>query len=139
VIAGVSTVISAPVDKVWPWLDDYSGWHRWLPGIVATTMDGDDVRILQREDGSTIRERLLTKDSPRRAMAYTFDGDHPFPVRRYVGTVRVEPITTDDTTYVHWFADFDADAENEQVAGDTFRRIYLSFFEALSRTSVGRA
>jgi carbon monoxide dehydrogenase subunit G len=137
VIAAVSTVIPAPVDTVWPWLDDYAGWHRWLPGIVATTMDGDDLRILLREDGSSIRERLLTKDGIRRTIAYTFDGDHPFPVRRYVGTVRVEPVTTSDQTYVHWFADFDVDAENEQAAADTFRRIYLSFFQALSAVAAG--
>ena len=130
-IAAVSTVLPQAVDTVWPWLEDYTGWHRWLPGIVATTMEGNDLRILQREDGSTIRERLLLKDSTRRTMAYTFDGDHPFPVRRYVGTVRAEPVTTDDSTYLHWFADFDADAAAEQAAADTFRRIYLTFFQAL--------
>jgi hypothetical protein len=137
VIAAVSTVIPAPVDEVWPWLDDYSGWHRWLPGIVATSMERADLRILQREDGSTIRERLLTKDTQKRTIAYTFDGDHPFPVRRYIGTVRVEPVTTTDETYGYWFADFDADADKEQAAADTFRRIYLSFLQALSAAAAG--
>jgi carbon monoxide dehydrogenase subunit G len=132
VIAAVSTVIPTPVDRVWPWLDDFSGWHRWLPGIVATTMEGSDLRILKRVDGSTIRERLLIKDSPRRTIAYTFDGAHPFPVRRYVGTVRLEPVTTSEQTYVHWQADFDSDAETESTNADTFCRIYRSFFPALS-------
>jgi carbon monoxide dehydrogenase subunit G len=139
VIAAVSTVIPAPVESVWPLLADFTAWHSWLPGIVATTMEGDDLRILHREDGSTIRERLLLKDSVRRTMAYTFDGDHPFPVRRYVGTVRVEPVTTDDSTYLHWCADFDAEAVAEQAAAATFTRIYQSFFRALSTVAAGRA
>jgi carbon monoxide dehydrogenase subunit G len=137
VIAAVSTVIPAPVEDVWPVLSDFTAWHRWLPGIIATTMEGDDLRVLQRADGSTIRERLLLKDTVRRTMAYSFDGDHPFPVRRYVGTVRVEPITTHDTTYVHWFADFDADADAEQGAAETFTRIYAAFFHALSTAVAG--
>jgi carbon monoxide dehydrogenase subunit G len=144
VIAAVSTVIAAPVDTVWSLLDDFAGWHRWLPTIASTTMDDGldqaptgSVRILKRDDGSTIRERLVTKDDARRTMSYVFDGDHPYPVRRYVGTVRVEPVTTDNTTYVHWSGDFDCDAENEQATADTFRRVYRSFLQALSAAAAG--
>jgi Polyketide cyclase / dehydrase and lipid transport len=143
VIATVSTVIAAPVDTVWPWLDDFTGWHRWLPTIVSTTMaDGADqaaigcVRILQRTDGSTIRERLLTKDARHRTMSYDFDGPHPFPVRRYVGNLQVEPVTTDDATFIRWWADFDCDTEAEAANAATFCRIYLSFFDALRGVTV---
>jgi hypothetical protein len=144
VIAAASTVIPVPVEQVWPWLDDFTGWHRWLPSIVASTMEGTgsdgpvgSVRILRREDGSSIRERLIAKDSTRRTLSYVFDGEHPFPVRRYVGTVRVEPVTTDGSTYVHWSADFDCDAEYEQANADRFARIYRSFFQALSAVAAG--
>jgi hypothetical protein len=58
-------------------------------------------------------------------------------VRHYVGTVRVEPITTDDSTYIQWSGDFDSDAENEQAATDTVSRIYLSFLQALSAVAAG--
>lgn len=144
-IAAVSTVIAAPVDAVWPWLDDFTGWHRWLPNIEATTMaDGADqaaigsVRILQRSDGSSIRERLIAKDSARRTLSYDFDGPHPFPVRRYVGNVQVEPVTTDNTTFIRWWADFDGDADTESASADTFCRIYQSFFEALRAVATSR-
>jgi hypothetical protein len=146
VIAAVSTVIAAPVDAVWPWLDDFTGWHRWLPNIVSTTMaDGRDqapvgsVRILQRADGSSIREKLITKDAASRTLSYEFDGPHPFAVRRYVGSVRAEPITTDNETYLRWWADFDGDAATEAASADTFCRIYGSFFEALRAVATGAA
>jgi hypothetical protein len=144
VIAAASTVIDAPVDAVWSLLDDFAGWHTWLPTMAATTMaDGLDqapvgsVRILHREDGSTFREQLVAKDGARRTLSYSFAGEHPFPVRRYVATVRLEPVTTDNRTYVQWSGDFDCDADKEQAAADTFCRIYQSFFRALSTATAG--
>jgi uncharacterized protein YndB with AHSA1/START domain len=144
VIAVASTVIAAPVDAVWSLLDDFAGWHKWLPVMVATTMDDGldqaptgSVRILQREDGSTFRELLVAKDSARHTLSYAFAGEHSFPVRRYLATVRLEPVTTDDTTYVHWSGDFDCDADKEQAATDTFCRIYRSFFQALTAAAAG--
>jgi hypothetical protein len=143
-ITSVSTVLDAPVGDVWRWLDDFANWHKWIPRIVSTTMDeGLDqapvgsTRILHREDGSTIRERLIDKDGVRRTMSYVFDGPTPFPVRRYVGTVRVEPVTTSDATFIHWSGDFDSDAEVEQQVAATFRGIYESFFTALADVTAG--
>jgi hypothetical protein len=72
------------------------------------------------------------KDGARHTLSYLFDGPHPYPVRRYVGTVRLEPITTSDATFVHWSGDFDADREVEQTTAETFRRAYLSFVHALA-------
>jgi hypothetical protein len=144
VITSVSTVLDAPVDEVWRWLDDFANWHKWIPRIVSTTMDeGLDqapvgsTRILHREDGSTIRERLIDKDSIRRTLSYVFDGPAPFPVRRYVGTVRVEPVTTSDSTFIHWSGDFDSDSAVEQQVAETFRGIYQSFFMALADVTAG--
>lgn len=138
-IASVSTVLDAPVEDVWHLLDDFANWHTWIPRMVATTMaDGLDqapvgsTRILTREDGSTIRERLIDKDSAARTLSYVFDGPTPFAVRRYVGSVRVEPVTTSEQTFIHWSGDFDADAADEARMADTFRGIYLSFFAALA-------
>jgi uncharacterized protein YndB with AHSA1/START domain len=142
VIVVASAVIDAPIDEVWRHVEDFAHWHPWIPGIVATTMaEGQEqapvgsVRSLERADGTGIRERLEAKDAARHTLSYTFDGPHPFPVRRYVGTVRLEPVTTTDATFVHWSGDFDADAEAEQRAADTFRRLYGSFLDALADLS----
>lgn len=143
-IVVVGAVIDAPIDDVWRQIEDFTAWHVWIPRIVATTMqDGQDqapvgsVRALVREDGTGIRERLEMKDAARHTLSYSFDGPHPFPVRRYLGTVRLEPITTTGTTYVHWSGDFDADADAEAKVADTFRRLYTSFIEAIAELSSG--
>jgi carbon monoxide dehydrogenase subunit G len=141
VIASVSTVIDAPLEDVWALLDDFTNWHTWIPRIVSTTMDDGldqapvgSVRILTREDGTSIRERLCDKDNTRHILSYSFDGPHPYAVRRYVGTVRLEPVTTSGATFVHWSGDFDADAADEAAAADLFRRVYLAFFGYLTDT-----
>jgi carbon monoxide dehydrogenase subunit G len=142
VIAVASAVIDAPIDAVWRHIEDFAQWHPWIPGIVGTRMDDGQeqapvgsVRSLERADGTGIRERLVSKDAARHVLSYTFDGPHPFPVRRYVGTVRLEPVTTTDATFVHWSGDFDADVDSEQRAADTFCRIYGSFLDALADLS----
>lgn len=138
-IAVASTVIDAPVEDVWRWLDDFTAWHTWIPRIHATVMDDGlvqapvgSVRIVTRANGATIREKLLMKDELRHTMTYTFDGPHPYPVRRYVATVRLEPVTTSGATFVHWSGDFDADAADEQRAGELFRDVYTGFFGDLA-------
>ena len=138
-ISVASTVIDAPLEDVWSWLDDFTSWHRWIPRIETTVMDEGltqgpvgSVRILHREDGTVIREKLVMKDDLRHTMAYSFEGPHPYPVRRYVGTVRLEPVTTTGATYVHWSGDFDADAADETRAAELFRTVYTAFFGYLA-------
>jgi hypothetical protein len=145
VITVASTVIEAPVEKVWSWLDDFTSWHVWIPRIEATTMDEGltqgpvgSVRILHREDSTVIREKLLMKDDRHHTLAYSFDGPHPYPVRRYVGTVRLEPVTTSGATFVHWSGNFDADAADEQHASDLFRGVYTAFFGYLAERTAAR-
>lgn len=138
-IAAASTVVDAPIERVWALLDDFTAWHVWIPHIESTTMDRGmtqapvgSTRILTREDGSTIREKLVRKDDEAHLISYTFDGAHPYPVRRYIGTVRLEPVTTSGATFVHWSGDFDSDASDEDEAAENFKRVFLIFFESLA-------
>ncbi len=139
-ITVVSTVVSASADQVWRRLGDFATWHTWLPRIEATTMDAGQeaapvgsVRTLVLADGSSVRERLVSKDDAARTLAYDFVGAHSFPVRRYVGRIRVEEITTSGEAYVHWSGDFDSDAADEPTAARIFSTIYSSFLTALQQ------
>jgi hypothetical protein len=139
-ITVVSTVVSASADEVWQHLGDFAMWHTWLPRIEATEMDAGQeaapvgsVRTLLLSDGSSVRERLLAKDDVARTLSYDFVGPHSFPVRRYVGRIRVEEITTSGATYVNWSGDFDSDAADEAKAAGIFSTIYGSFLTALQQ------
>lgn len=143
-IAVVSTVLDAPAEAVWIRFADFTSWHEWIPRIASTTMDpGEEagqlgcIRTLRLADGSSVRERLVSKDNAQRVIAYDFPDGAPFPVRRYLGKVRVEEVTTSGATYVHWSGDFDADEAAEKAVTETFRRTYLSFLEGLTAALQG--
>ena len=62
-----STVIDAPVDRVWSVLRDFNGHDRWHPAVRESRIEerrsGDMVGAVRRfrlTDGAVLRERLLT-------------------------------------------------------------------------------
>ncbi|HEY3713350.1 MAG TPA: SRPBCC family protein [Jatrophihabitantaceae bacterium] len=142
-VALVSTVINAPSDEVWARIADFTGWHTWLPRIVAIRMSpgGEggpvgSVRHLTLSDGSEVDEQLLARDDLARHLAYTFVGDSPFRVHRYVGAVTVHPVTTTGASFVQWSGDFDADADSDEArTAATFERLYGAFLAALTEAS----
>lgn len=134
-----STVIAAPLEQVWALLEDFTQWHDWLPGIDATEMEAGltqgpvgSTRILTRENGTTIREKLVSRDDDQHVMSYTLVEPHPYPVRRFLGTVRLEPVTSTGATFVHWSADFDSEFAQEAELVETFGTIYRRLFDALA-------
>ncbi len=140
-VVAVSVVIAAPVDEVWTRLADFTAWHGWLPRITATVMDPGaeqgpvgGVRTLTLADGSTVREQLMARDDERRYLAYRIVDSQPFPVRRYVGRVRLDELTAGPATVAHWSGDFDADAVDEPALRTRFAAIYTGFLDALRAT-----
>ncbi len=111
--AYASTIIKAPVETVWSLIRDFNGLPRWAPAIVDSKIEGrldsdvvGCVRSFHSRDGSHIRERLLMLDDARYSFSYNFEKP-AFPVKNYLATVRLRPVTHDDTTFAEWQASFD--------------------------------
>jgi hypothetical protein len=68
--------LAAPAERVWSALRDFGAVHeRLAPGFVtATTMEGDDVRIVTFFNGSSARETLVGRDDALRRLAYAIIG-----------------------------------------------------------------
>jgi hypothetical protein len=122
-----SGVVPAPVDKVWAQVRAYNDLPAFLPAIghsdIVEGIDGQvgAVRRLTLADGGDpFDERLLVLDDPGRTLTYTFTGANPFGVRRYVSTVRVSPVTDTGESFVEWWAEYDADAGQEEELNRTF-------------------
>ena len=67
-----STVIDAPVDRVWSVLRDFNGHDRWHPAVKESRIEerrpSDAIGAVRRfrlTDGATLRERLLTLSDSR--------------------------------------------------------------------------
>ena len=73
------------------------------------------VRRLVLGDGGVVVERLLTLDDTDRSYTYLIL-ESPFPVRRYVSTIRVAPVTDTGQAFVEWWSEYDADGGDEASA-----------------------
>ena len=80
-----STVIDAPVDRVWSVLRDFNGHDRWHPAVKESRIEerrpSDAIGVVRRfrlTDGAVLRERLLTLSDPEKTFSYCLlDTPHP--------------------------------------------------------------
>jgi uncharacterized protein YndB with AHSA1/START domain len=111
--AYASTILKAPVETVWSLVRDFNGLPRWAPAVAKSEIEGGldsdvvgCVRSFHLQDGAHVRERLLTLDDANYLCSYNFEKP-AFPVKNYVATLRLYPVTHTDRTFAEWEATFD--------------------------------
>ena len=121
-----SAVIPAPLEQVWPSIRDFAGIARWHPAIDngelirgATGFEIGAQRRLTLGDGGVVVEQLVSLDDRFHSLTYEIL-ESPFPVRRYISTVRLAPVTATGQTFGEWWVDFDAEASDEGQLVDLF-------------------
>jgi NADPH:quinone reductase-like Zn-dependent oxidoreductase len=135
-----STVIDAPVDAVWGVLRDFNGHAEWHPAIAASAIEGEargdqvgSVRRFRLAQGGELREQLLWLSDCDRAFGYCIL-DAPLPLTDYVATMRVRPVTAEETSFCVWEGRFQAPVgEQARLAALVGDEIYAAGFEALKR------
>jgi hypothetical protein len=115
-----SGVVPASADEVWALVRDFDGLPKWHPHITGSELTAGGsgaeigaVRRLTLGDGGIVVERLLVLDDPDRSVTYEFV-ENPFGARRYIATLRVAPVTASGEAFVEWWAEFDAEAADEE-------------------------
>lgn len=115
-----STVLEAPVEAVWDVLRDFNGHDRWHPivkdSVIEKGQTGDRVGCVRRfhlQDGSELRELLLTHSDADMAFSYCLL-ETPVPLLNYVAHVRLVPVTDGDRTFWHWESRFDTPPGREE-------------------------
>ena len=133
-----STVLSAPVDSVWNVLRDFNGHDRWHPAVSESHVErrrGADevgcIRNFRLEDGSELREQLLTLSDLEQSFSYCLL-DTPVPLFNYVAHVRLAPVTDGDMTFWEWESRFDTpQGQEEPLAELVGEQIYQAGFDAI--------
>jgi Polyketide cyclase / dehydrase and lipid transport len=106
----VETTIEAAPEEVWDALRDFGALHtRLAPGFaVDTKLEGSD-RLVTFFTGTTLRERLISRDDDARRLAWTIvDG----PYEHHNGAARVVANEDGTATFV-WTSDLLPDAAAE--------------------------
>ncbi len=133
-----STVLDAPADAVWAVLRDFNGHDRWHPIVrdshVEKGWPSDRVgcvRNFHLQDGSNLRELLLTLSDADMAFSYCLL-DTPVPLLNYVAHVRLAPVTDGDRTFWLWESRFDTPPGREaELQAMVAENVYQGGFDAI--------
>ncbi|MFI5775597.1 SRPBCC family protein [Nocardia sp. NPDC051570] len=105
-----SSVLDAPIERVWAYFDDFNGLPAFNPGILESRLEEGSartvgaVRYLTLPDGF-VREKLLKFEPADFELEYSIL-DSSMPVRDYIAGVRLTPVTDSGKTFVQWWADY---------------------------------
>jgi hypothetical protein len=140
----ISSVIDAPVAKVWDRIRDFNALPRWHPAIRDSRIENGEapdrvgcVRDFHLQNGDRIREKLLGLSDYDYFCTYAIL-ESPMPLTGYVATLRLTPITDGDRSFAEWTAEFDCapEAEEDLVTG-IGTNVFQAGFNALKRQMAG--
>ena len=126
--AYASIILNAPVKTVWSLVRNFNGLPGWAPAVAKSEIENGlaadvvgCVRSFHLHDGSHIRERLLALDDTNYSLTYNFEKP-AFPVKNYIATLRLFPVTQSGQTFAEWTATFDEASEDagkyERIVSD---------------------
>ncbi len=135
-----STVIDAPIDRVWSVLRDFNSHGQWHDEVEASRIEGGEaptqvgcVRSFTLKDGHRIREQLLTLSDTEHKSTYCIV-ETTVPLQRYVATVTLKPVTDGNRTFWHWESTFATPPGRERELHDMVAHdVYEAGFENLRR------
>jgi hypothetical protein len=136
----VSSVIDAPVAKVWARLRDFNALPRWHPAIRDSRIENGEpadkvgcIRNFRLQNGETIRERLLGLSDYDYFCTYSIL-ESPMPLTDYIATLRLTPVTDGDRTFAEWTAEFEcAEEAAPQLVTNIGQGVFQAGFDALKR------
>src|SRR5215207_455772 len=135
-----STIIDAPIERVWAVLRDFNSHDQWHEVVEASRIEGGErsdqvgcVRSFTLRDGNRIREQLLTLSDREHRSTYCIV-EATVPLQRYVATITLKPVTEGNRTFWHWESSFATPLGRERELRDMVAQgVYEACFENLRR------
>ena len=135
-----STVIDAPIERVWAVLRDFNSHDQWHDVVEQSRIERDEapsqvgcVRDFTLKDGNHIREQLLALSDSEYRSTYCIV-EATVPLLRYVATVTLKPVTDGNRTFWHWESSFATPPGRERELRDMVAQgVYEAGFENLRR------
>lgn len=135
-----STVINAPIERVWAVLRDFNSHDAWHEMVVQSHIERGErsdqvgcIRSFTLKDGNTIREQLLTLSDLTHQSTYCIV-EATVPLQRYVSTITLKSVTDGNRTFWHWESTFGTPSGMERELHDMVAQgVYETGFENLQR------
>ena len=135
-----STVIDAPIERVWAVLRDFNSHDQWHDVVASSRIEGSErsdqvgcVRSFTLKDGNRIREQLLSLSDHEHKSTYCIV-ESTVPLQRYVASVTLRRVTDGNRTFWHWESSFATPSGRERELGEMVAQgVYEAGFENLRR------
>ena len=135
----VSDVMQATLEQAWGMLRDFGDLGNYHPyfenSYIEDSLAPDQVGCVRhfsvREDGGTLRERLLELSDLDHRCTYEIlhiDADW----RNYVAQMHLLPITETGQCFGEWWATFDVPADQEAEAVERVANTFRIFFQCVN-------
>ncbi|GAB1400636.1 SRPBCC family protein [Aminivibrio sp.] len=142
-----STIISAPLEKVWEMVRDFSSLPKWHPHVLATEIEDSCgpgctacigcVRRIQLEKGEWMKEKLLALSDADFTLTYSIV-ETKMKVANFMGAITLTPVTSSDDTFAEWEAVFDvAEGGSEEETADAVLAHFSAGLENLDEIFLG--
>lgn len=132
-----SAIILAPASEVWTIVGDYGGIGSWHPAISESRLRqgpaGDEVgacRECDLDGGAKLVERQTARSEEERFYTYAVT-ESPMPMKNYVGTIQIRPVTDSGDAFIEWYATFDPEPGAEDDLSRMIADVYRTGFESL--------
>jgi NADPH:quinone reductase len=133
-----STIIDAPITQVWAVLREFNSHIDWHPAIAKSVIENREpedqvgcIRAFTLQDGNQLREQLIALSDEDCVSTYCIL-DSTIPLKRYVASVRLKPVTDGQRTFWHWQSTFDTPPGQEAALSDAVGNgVYETGFQAL--------
>lgn len=133
-----SSVIGAPVEKVWALVRDFNGLPAWLPAVVSSVIEEGgapdrvgSVRALTMGDGGKMREQLLGLSDAEHSVTFAII-ESALPIKNYKSTIRLQSVTDGDQSYITWQSEFEVVGDHEdELKRQMPAQIYQPGFDTL--------
>jgi uncharacterized protein YndB with AHSA1/START domain len=138
--AFVSTVINAPIERVWRVASDFNGLAAWMPGMKESVIEpgkqaneiGAVRKLSMAGTKDVLRERLEALSPDEYLITYSvLEG--PLPVKNIRTSMRLRPITDTYGTLGEWSTEFETETGKEEEGVQFMTRVFNAGFRALKR------
>lgn len=136
-----STIINAPIEKVWDIIKDYNGLPSWHPILESSRIEEGPVngvigciRELTLGNGEHVREQLLGYSSVEHSIVYSIL-ESEMPVTDYVATMQLRPVVDGNQTFFEWSVQFEINEGHDGKEQTKFftGTVFQSGFDAVKK------
>ncbi len=133
----VTSVIPAPLERVWEYIRDFNSLPKWFPGVTDSHIEpgrpvnqAGCIRNFGLEGGPRIREQLLAISDQEHEFNYKMV-EGPLPVANYMATVRLGG--DGKGTFAELTSQFDVPPAQEKEIVGLLTTTYQGAFELLKK------